>query len=387
MKQDKTNISKHSMVESFALNAYVKPEVVDGSLKEWKNFGKNNSYFDYIKKCYDESPTNAGIINGFSTYLIGEGLIDSKTGKFITKILNRQDARLIFTDFKLYGQCAFQILWNDAEGIDKKPVKIEYIPVRKIGLNVNEFGDTNGYWYSFDWKKQSEYPPRFYHKFDGSFKGYYEDIDTDPNIEILVIRRTTDEDFFSTPDYDAGLVYADLEAQLATSAINHVANGFQGGAIINMNSGVPDTEELKREYRNQIMKNLNGVENSNKIIISFNENAEQAMTVERLEVDKINAQYESFDARSERKLLIAHSAPYILFGGDRAGGGLGSNSEEMIEATKSLFRRYVYPSREVILDGLQSVFDLINPEIILEVKDFEELVLIPKEDEATDIVE
>lgn len=378
-------MEKESWIEVIEMSAYTPPKISPSVMGKWTLFGDNNEYFDYIQDCYKNSPTNSGIINGYASYIYGEGLIDVKTGAEITKLISKNDTRLLTKDYKIYGQCAVQVIWNNAiNKVDKKPISIKYLPVKKVGLDIDEDGEINGYWYSFDWTS-SKYTPKFYHKFDGVYKGDLEGFDeTDANTEILVIRRPTDEDFFATPDYESGLVFAKVEAELANSTISHIQNGFQGGALVNCNGGVPPTEELKQEYKKKIIKSLTGTGNTNKVIVSFNENAEMAMTVDRIQVDELNAQYEAFDARAEKKLLIAHSAPIILFGGSREGGGLGSNSDEMKEATNALYRMQINPSREVILDGLQGIVDYINPEVELGFKDFEEL-LIEEEDGTVDI--
>lgn len=358
--------------ETISLSKYEPPKIIPSTINRWTLFGDNNDYFEYIKHCYKNSPTNAGIINGYISYLYGDGLIDTVTDKFITKIITRKDARLILSDFKTYGQCAIQVIWNNAiQEQDKKPLQIKYLPIRKVGLNINEDMEVNGYWYSFNWK-ETKYAPKFYNKFDGQWNGN-NGLSEDPNVEILVISRPTDDDYFALPDYEAGLVYADLEAELANSTISHVQNGFQGGTLINCNSGIPPTEELRQEYKKRLISQYTGTNNSNKIILSFNENAEQAMTIDKIDISELNNQYESFDERAERKLIIAHSAPPILFSGSRDGGGLGSNSDEIKEATASLYRRHIYPMRETVLDGLQSVVDLIDENITLGFRDFNEL--------------
>lgn len=365
-------------IEVIEFSAYLPPKITPNTNGKWTLFGENNEYFNYVQKCYKQSPTNSAIINGYSSYIYGEGLTDSQ-GNFITKFFKRDDARLTVADYKIYGQCAVQVIWNGAKDPkDKKPVEIKYLPVKKVGLNVDEEGEVNGYWYSFDWS-QTKYTPKFYHKYDGEFKGDVEGIETDPNVEILVIKRPTDEDFFATPDYEAGLVFADLESELANASISHVQNGFQGGALVNCNSGIPPTEELKDEYKKKIIGSLTGTGNNNKVIVAFNDNAEQAMTIDRIPVDELNSQYEAFDNRAEKKLLIAHSAPAIIFSGSREGGGLGSNSDEIKEATKSLYRMQIYPMREVILDGLQSIVDNMENKVELQFKDFEELNTIEDE--------
>lgn len=346
--------------------------------------GDSNDYYKYIRECYDNSPSNSAIINSIVNYIVGKGLVDATNGSSLTRYISKQDFRLICHDYKTYGGFAVQILWNKAYDIaDKKPVKIKYLPIFKVGLNINDEMEIDGYWYSFDWERKLQFEPKFYHKFDGNYKEEDPEIDTDRDIEILVIQRPSSNDFFANPDYQSGLTYAQLEAELANSAISHVQNGFQGGTIVNANNGVPPTEELKREYRNEIVKKLTGTNNTNKLIISFNENPEQAMTVERIDVAERNDQYESFDRTAEEKLIIAHSVPPILFEGSRSGGGFSSNAEEIQTATQSLYRKVVHPAREIILDGLQTIFDSINSTIQLDIEDFKSFVEedVIKEDE------
>lgn len=364
-------------VESFQLSKYKAPDLEINLNGKFILNGENNSYFKYIKNCYDNSTTNAAIINSLTNYIVGEGLIDSNSGIEIKKILSKSDLRLLSLDYKTYGGFAVQVLWNAADSIlDKKPVKIKYVPIYKIGLNINEDMEVNGYWYSFDWERRTQFAPKFFHKFDGKYKGDKDVVDeeTDPNIEILMVQRPSSNDFFSNPDYQAGLVYAEVENELSNSTISHIQNGFQGGAIINMNGGVPPTEELKKEYKKKIIGDLTGSSNTNKVIVSFNENAEQAMTIDRIDVAEINAQYESFDETAERKLIVSHSVPPILFSGSREGNGMGNNAEEIQTATQSLYRKVIDPMREVILEGLQSVFNYIDPNVNLEFKNFDSFV-------------
>jgi len=79
-----------------------------------------------------------------------------------------------------------------------------------------------------------------------------------------------------------------------------------------------------------------------------------------------------YSEEAERKLIVAHSAPPILFSGSNQGSGFSSNADEIAVATKGLYRRHINPMREVILNGLGSIFSLIDPKIKLDFKDFEE---------------
>lgn len=330
--------------------------------KKWITNGIDNINFKRIKDAYDDSTTNSAIINAFSNYIYGDGMLDLNFYKYMSK----SDLRLICLDYKTYGAFTIQIIWNSAvRPEDKKPLSIKYTPVYKFGLNVDEKMQINGYWYSFDWSEQTKYKPQLFPKFDGKYKGN--------DVEVLMIQRPSSNSFFSQPDWLSGLRYAELEGELSNSAINHVKNGFQGRLIINCNNGIPESEELKAKYRREIMNNLQGTDKTNSWVISFNENAESSIQVTPIDVPELNQQYVYFSEEAEKRLVVAHSAPPVLFAGTRDGGGLGNNAEEIKTATQMLYRKHIYPSREVITDGLKDVMKYIDSDVVVEFKDFEDL--------------
>jgi hypothetical protein len=73
--------------------------------------------------------------------------------------------------------------------------------------------------------------------------------------------------------------------------------------------------------------------------------------VDRISPPELNQQ-RILCRRAERKLIVAHSAPPVLFAGSN-GSGFSSNADEIAVATKD-FSRHINPMREIILN-LQSV--------------------------------
>jgi len=266
-------------------------------------------------------------------------------------------------DFKTYGGFAVQVIWNSAiKKEDKKPLLIKHLPMNKIGINIDSKMNVLGYWFCFDWKEKTKYKPTPYPKFDGQYKG--------EDVEIYVLQRPSSNAFFSQPDWISGLRYAQLEGELANSAINHVLNGFQGTKVVNCNNGVPATEELKAEYKGKIIKDLTGTNNTNKIIVSFNASKEKGIEVTDIPIPELNQQYVHFAEEAERKLRIAHSASPVLFSGSKEGGGLSNNADEIEMATAMTYRQSINPIRENILDGLNFIFKYIDSNIVLDFLDF-----------------
>jgi hypothetical protein len=244
-------------------------------------------------------------------------------------------------------------------------LRIEYIPIYKLAVNYDQDSiEVDGYWYSWDWKNNFVYRPTFYPKFDGTYK--------EENLEILVVRRATAEPFFPIPDYLSGIPWAQVEGELANGGKNHFKNALGALTVINYNNGRQATPELARQEAKKVRDNYVGTDNQAKVIVSFNESAESAVVVDQLHPPELNQQNVFYSEEAERKLIVAHSAPPILFSGSNSGSGFSSNADEIAVATKGLYRRHINPMRGVILNGLKSIFKLIDPEIKLDFKDFKE---------------
>lgn len=371
-----------SNLEIINFSAYLPLDIDPIVGRKWVTNGEDNLVFKAIKDSFDDSPTNSSICHAYSNYIYGDGFYNSaevdpvKAKTDIQKHLSKADARLICQDFKLFGGFAVQVIWNAAKNpADKKPILIKYFPIFKLGFNIDENMCINGYWYSYDWLNRGKYRPVLYPKYTGKYVGN--------DCELLIIQRPSSHTFYANPEWIAGLRYAQLEGALQDASISHIKNGFSNGTIINLNNGIPPTEELKEEYKRKIINQLTGSHNNNKTIISFNEDPAHAITVESLQVDQLNEQYKFFAEEAERKIIIAHSAPPILFAGSNEGRGLGNNADEIEMATAMLFRKQIYPYRETIIDGLQPIFNDIDMSIILDIKDFESF----KGDKREDVVE
>lgn len=340
--------------------------------KNWLTNGLNNSIFKKYRDAYEDSPTNSSIINGVVNYIFGSGLIDKNKAykteddielnqAVLSKYISQSDILLICQDYKKYGGYMVQVIWSMGQVI-----KIEYTPVYKFGVNF-ELGktDVDGYWFSWDWNNNFIYRPQFYPK----FKGEYVDGE---NLQVLLVRRPTEEPFFPLPDYLSGIPWAEIEGELSNTGVNHFKNVFGALTVINYNNGRQATTEAARLEAAKVRADTCGSNSNAKTIVSFNESAESAVTVDQLSPPELNNQNVFFAEEAERKLIVAHSVPPILFAGTNGGNGFSSNAEEIVAATKSLYRRHINPSRKIITQGLMQVFKLIDLKIKLDLIDFEE---------------
>jgi len=361
--------SYHSFEGVVKFSAYQPIDIKPLYGRKWVTNGTNNINFKTYKDAYDDSPTNSSIINAFVNYVYGEGLIDKAGAEQcytnIKSIISQEDVLLICQDYKKYGGYAAQIIWNAAiKATDRKPLKIEYMPIYKLGVNYDGENKVDGYWYSYDWGNRARYQPKLYSKFTGKDNGN--------NLEILYVRRPTAEPFFPIPDYLSGLYWASVEGELANSALHHFKNSIEDLTIINYNNGRITDKEVAKAEADKVRGNVVGTNNRSRVIVAFNDGIEEAVVVDRISPPELNQQNVFYAEEAERKLIVAHSAPPVLFAGSNSGSGFSSNADEIAVATKGLYRRHINPMREIILNGLQSVFDLINNEMVLDFKDFKE---------------
>ena len=356
----------HAFEKAVKMSAFQPIEIKPTIGRDWIVNGKENCNFKVYKDAYDDSPTNQSIINAFVNYVYGEGLINVSTiNKVdIKKYISKQDALLICQDYKIYGGYGVQVIWNSNEK-DPKPLKIEYIPVYKLGVNYSQTDEIiDGYWYSWDWTKRFTYRPTLYPRFTGAYNGN--------DLEILVVKRPHAEPFFPVPDYISGIPWARIEGELSNAGYNHFKNAMSDITVINYNQGRQASPELARTEAQKVRDKVVGTDNQSSVIVSFNDGAEEAVIVDRVSPPELNSQNVFYSEEAERKLIVAHSAPPILFSGTNAGSGFSSNADEIETATNALYRRHINPMREIILDGLSQIFQLIDVTIKPDFKDFKE---------------
>ena len=356
---------KNNQVYSFGkenFSNFLPVDVKPVFYRNWVTNGEYNKTFKIFKDAYDDSPTNASIINGYVSYIFAEGLID-KRGNNIDKYVSQEDVQLAIMDLKLYGGFSFQIIWN-SNPTDRKPLRLEYMPIFKLGINYEQITNkVDGYWFSYDWENRYKYRPAFYPKFTGTYNG--------ENLEILYVRRPTSEPFFPIPDYLSGVNWARMEGEIANSGYNYFKNTLSELTVVNVNNGYIDDEKLAQEKADKLRLDVTGSEKSGKVLVRFNDTVEDSLVIDRIAPSEMSQHNVFYSEEAERMLIKAHSAPPILFSGSNSGSGFSSNADEREIALKDLYRRNINPFRLTFLNGVYEVFRLIDENIKLDFKDFE----------------
>lgn len=325
--------------------------------------GEHNSTFQIYQDAYDDSPTNASIINAFVSYIFAEGLVD-KGGLNLDKYIKQEDVQMAILDLKKFGGFSLQVIWN-SDSEDKKPLRLEYMPIYKLGINYDrETLEVDAYWYSYDWTNRAMYRPEKYPKFTGRYT-------EGQDLEVLYVRRPTSEPFFPIPDYLAGIRWAQMEGQISNAGFNHFKNSVGELTVINYNDGEVEDSQLAKKEADRVRGEICGTSNNASVVVSFNDGIENALTIDRVASPDLAQHNVFYSEEAERKLIVAHSAPPILFAGSNQGSGFSNNANEREIALKDAYRRNINPFRLVFLNGVYDVFKLIDEAITLDFKDFD----------------
>lgn len=359
--ENKNNIH----VFSIHMNNYTKPSVQSllTQARRWYTNGSNNSYYYDIEKLYYGSPTNASIIDAFQTYIYGEGIQYVNSSEDIHDILSEDDARLLSLDIKMNAAIAIQVVYSK----DRKSIaKLFHIPVKTVAMDRgNDITEPiTGYWVCFDWTIQSRFKPQYIPAY-----GCSEDSPT----ELFYARIPSMQPLFSPVDYESCTQYCTLEEELSNYFINHIKNNFSAGKIININQGVPADDDVREDTERRIKNKVAGTDNAGNVIVSFNDNKDNATTVENVEITDAYQQFQWLSEEASKKIMKGHKVNDPALFGDVNGSGFASVAEQMVTSLKILYRNRIKPLRAIITNALEEILSYNNKDVKIEFIDFEEL--------------
>ena len=213
-RKPKVANKNNSEVSFVNLSTYTSPQIVESKSKEWVEFGADNNYFQFLIDRFNGSATNNACVNGISQMIYGKGLDATDSAKKpesyarMISLFKKDVVRQLSYDLKLTGQCAIQVIYSK----DKQSIaKVEHLPIETLRAEKCGEGDkqVQAYYYHPDWAniKPSDRPLRI-PAFGVS--------STPQPIEILYVKPyVAGMYYYSTPDYQGGLQYAELEEEIS----------------------------------------------------------------------------------------------------------------------------------------------------------------------------
>lgn len=312
-------------------------ERTDGR-KSYVTWGSRNTFPDYLCTLRKSSATLGSIINGSVDYVAGDEVRSNigkdklnKKGETATDIV-RQIAKNYFT----YGGFALQVIRaNDGTIAEVYVLDLRYVRSDK---------DNELFFYSEEWQNaraKNEKYPRFVPEF------------TEIPTAIHYVKND-DTQVYPEPLYVGAIVSAEIERNIDQFHLNTINNGFMGSYVVNFNNGVPE-DEVKDEIEKMVNAKFAGAGNAGRIMITFNDTQDTAVTVNKLEMDDYGDKYDTMEQNVKQKLFTSFRANPNLFGIPTA---QGFNSEEYESAFKLYNRTQIQPVQDKIIDALDYIYGM-----------------------------
>ena len=328
-----------------------------------------DDYYDMLTEAYNTSTTNAACIEGVADLIYGKGLVtdNEEFSDTLAKLLPAEDLRRVSFDIKLYGNAAFQVMWNKEH---TKITKLYHVPVQT--LRAEKLVDTTkiqAYYYCTDWNDTRKQKEKIRIPSFGT---------STEEREILFIKEyEPNRYYYSLPDWISALQYSFTEAELSNLHLNNIENGFLPVAMVNFNNGVPAPEE--RQTIESLLENkFSGTRNAGRFMVSFNDDAINKPTIDTIPIENLHEKYQYVAEYAQDRILVAHRiVSPLLFGIRTAANGFSSQSEEMKTAFSIFQTMTIQPFQQLILNAIDKAlieggggkqdlyFDQLTPLVIL----------------------
>ena len=333
------------------LSKYVKIEPIEKEdRKGWVNYGEGNAFPQYLIELYNESPIHGALVNSIS-YMIAGRELTASTPQAVKEIQRLNLDSIIHPtslDLKLQGGFYWEIIWS----MDRSTIaQINHLPFENCRLACSdEEDDVVGVWYSRDWTdmRKKKNTPHFIPMFDVNTN------EAEPKQVLFVHSLMVGSEYYPKPDYVGAINEIEKMRQLSEYQVNLILNGFFPSLIASFNNGIPSLEE-QHMIKNQLQMSIQGSENAGKVLTFFNEERDRGVEFTPFPVSDMDKQFTTLVDQSMEAILVSHRVTSPLLFGVRAGGGLGSNTDEMQTAMRIFQRQVIEPFQRLITSAVEEV--------------------------------
>lgn len=336
MKDNKVKIS------FAAIDPYIKEKKVLPTQKEIRGqeyfaWGDDNRYPQYLYELYSNVTTLQSIINTLVDYVCGDEIISDwiyDTNYVISDLIFD-----IVKSYAIYGGYALSIVRNKLGDV----AHISCLDFRNIRSNK----EGTHYYYSTDFGEKSygRIKTLCYPKFDKEQKNV---------LSSIFYYKDDKYSVYPTPLYGAAITACEIEKSIDDYHLNSINNNFMGSVLLSFNNGVPD-DNIKNEIEKNFNEKFTGKENAGRVVISYSEDKEHALTLEKIDTEDFSERYKSLAERSQQAMFTAFRMTPTLVGINDNTKGF---AREQYADEYALFNKtMVKPIQKMILRSLISIID------------------------------
>jgi hypothetical protein len=305
-------------------------------------YGFANEYPYYLLDNYRRSSKHNAIVNGKVNYIMGGGwqagddLTVEQQARFIkffdglssTEDLNDITEKLVL-DLEIFNGFAVAVTWSKLGTI----AKMEHVPFEKIRVDKEEKMFQVADWYNDDMMQ-------LFPKVGDIEKIPAFDPENRLGKQLFYYRvYAAGVKHYPLPEYIGGNAWIEADVQVANFHNNNLRNNFWGGYLINFNNGIPTPEE-QGDIERQIKRKFSGTDNAGRFVVTFNDDAAKAPTLEPLTPSDMDKQFEILNKAIQQEIFIAHRVTNPSLFGVKTEGQLGGRTE-LVEAYELFKATYV----------------------------------------------
>ena len=318
------------------------PVMLENRSGKYITYGFANEYPYYLLDNYRRSSKHNAIVNGKVNYIMGGGwqagddLTVEQQARFIkffdgmssTEDLNDITEKLVL-DLELFNGFAVAVTWSKLGTI----AKMEHVPFEKIRVDKEEKMFQVADWYNDDMMQ-------LFPKVGDIEKIPAFDPENRLGKQLFYYRvYAAGVKHYPLPEYIGGNAWIEADVQVANFHNNNLRNNFWGGYLINFNNGIP-TDEEQGDIERQIKRKFSGTDNAGRFVVTFNDEAANAPTLEPLTPSDMDKQFEVLNKSIQQEIFIAHRVTNPMLFGVKTEGQLGGRNE-LVEAYELFKATYV----------------------------------------------
>ena len=321
------------------------------------SYGEENNYPEYLLELFNNSSKHGAIVGGKAAFIAGKAI--DGTSPLVAKA-NRYNEKLhnvikkVALDVEIYGGFYLEVVANNQGTV----AEVVHVPYHKVRLNkaMTQAWIKDTWGLGIDQKVKPRQIPVY-----GTTEG-----DSIPPRSLFMYKEYRPGlEVYSLPGYMAALNWIAADVEISRHVLQNAQAGFMPSKLVNMNDGEP-VEDEKKEIEKSFNDKFTG-HNGKKIIISFNNSAESAPTIQDLGAsDMTKESFENIDNLVEQNVFSGHRITSPMLFGIKTSGQLGGRTE-MRESWELLKNNYIDLKQNALVDALAPIvgdFDIVDMEPI-----------------------
>lgn len=341
-------------------DAHDAPEFKWNPNVKWVLYGTDpawrNRYPDYLLHLFDTSAKHNAIVRGKADYINGNGwkvngditstVMAAQLQRFVNDVAEGGLSDLsaaVALDIELFGGAAIEVIYNATL---KKIARLSHVEFAKVRTDK----EGKVFFYSPDgWKKSNPEKVDTYPAFNAS----------EPVAKSILYIKLDHPAYgcYPLPTYMGAVPYIELDGEIANFHLNGIKNGFSAGTMISFFNGQP-TEEQQKEIENKVNDKFGGSRNSNRILLTFSDTANDKPQIDQLNGNDLDKRFETLNRTVQQEIFTGHRVVDPALFGVKPEGIFATRNQ--IRDSYELFQKTYINARQRFLEAIFNGFASVN---------------------------